>query len=141
MLSRREMLAGGLVGTVGGAPAGAAAQPAGDQAALRRIEDAIEQIGNSLDRAYNGVPMSDGFIAVLRKYFEQFIRGNGKFPDFCDVGVNCFYQVYDWHVRNRQPILAMRQADNRYTLQFMFTTLILRFENEPNFVGIPYDKA
>jgi hypothetical protein len=141
MLSRREMLAGGLVGAVGRAPAGAAEQPAGDQAALRRIEEAIEAVGDSLDRAYNGLPMSDGFVAALRKYFEQFVKGSGKFPDFCDVGINGFYQVYDWHVRNRQPILATRQADNRYTLQFMFTTLILRFENEPNFIGVPYDKA
>lgn len=49
--------------------------------------------------------------------------------------------VYDWHVRNRQAIIATRQADNCYTIQFMFTTLVLRFENDVNFVGVPYDKA
>jgi hypothetical protein len=141
MLSRREVLAGGLVGGLAGESAGEAEAQAGEREALRRIEDAIESVESSLTRSFNALPMSGGFIAVLRKFFDQFIRGNGKFPDFCDVGLACFYEVYDWHVRNRQQIVVTRQADNRYTIQYMFTTLILRFENEPNFVGIPYDKA
>jgi hypothetical protein len=142
MLSRREVLAGGFAGRLAGEsrePA-EAAQP-GDREALRDIENAIEQIEGVLDRGFNSLPMTGGYIAVLRKHFESFIRGNGKFPDFCDVGLHCFYQVYDWHVKNNQQIMATRQADNRYTIQFMFTTLILRFENEPTFVGIPYDKG
>jgi hypothetical protein len=141
MLSRREVLAGGLAGGLAGESVGDAEAQPGEREALRQIEQAIESLDNTLDRGFNSVPISQGFIAALRKNFDQFIRGNGKFPDFCEVGLACFYQVYDWHVRNRQQIIATRQVDNRYTIQFMFTTLILRFENEPNFVGIPYDKA
>lgn len=141
MLSRREVLAGGLVGGLAGETTDAVEGQAGEREALRQIESAIENLGESLDRGFNNLPMTAGYIAALRKNFDNFIRGNGKFPDFCDVGLNCFYQVYDWHVRNRQQIIATRQGDNRYTIQFMFTTLILRFENEPSFVGIPYDRA
>jgi len=140
MLSRREILAGGFVGSLAGDSVTPEEQP-GEREALRQIESAIERVDNTLGRSIDSLPLSQGFIAALRKNFDNFIRGNGKFPDFCDVGLSCFYQVYDWHVRNGQQIIATRQADNRYTIQFMFTTLILRFENEPNFVGIPYDKA
>jgi hypothetical protein len=142
MLSRREVLAGGLVGGLAGNSTGEVVeeQP-GEREALRQIEQAIESVETTLERGYNSLPLSQDFIPVLRKHFENFIRGNGKFPDFCDIGLACFYQVYDWHVRNRQQIMVTRQADNRYTIQYMFTTLILRFENELNFVGIPYDKA
>ncbi len=79
-----------------------------------------------------------GPIATLRRNFDQFIRANGKFPDFCDVGTSVFYDVYDWHVRNRQQIIVTRQ-ESRYTIQFMFTTLLLRYENDANYVGFPYD--
>lgn len=141
MLSRREVLAGGLVGGMAGESVGEVEEQPGEREALREIQRAIEGIERSMTRGFNSLPLSQNFIAALRKYFDQFIRGNGKFPDFCDVGLSCFYEVYDWHVRNSQQIIATRQADNRYTIQFMFTTLILRFENEPNFIGIPYDKA
>lgn len=140
MLSRREILAGGFAGGLV-ADSGASEEQAGEREALRQIEQAIESVESTLSRAGNTLPLSQGFIAALRKNFDNFIRSNGKFPDFCDVGLSCFYQVYDWHVRNRQQIIVTRQVDNRYTIQFMFTTLILRFENEAGFIGIPYDKA
>jgi hypothetical protein len=141
MLSRREVLAGGLVASLADESSNRAEEQPSERDALRQIEQAIEKISDELERDHDSLPMTGGYIATLRKYFDTFIRGNGKFPDFCEVGLNCFYQVYDWHVHNRQQIVATRQADNRYTIQFMFTTLILKFENEPGFVGIPYDKA
>jgi hypothetical protein len=49
--------------------------------------------------------------------------------------------VYDWHVKNRQQLVVTRGPDGRYWLQFMFTTLIMRGEQDPNYIGIPYDKG
>jgi hypothetical protein len=69
------------------------------------------------------------------------MRATTKFPDYCDIGLKVFYDIYDWHIRNRQQIVISRQPDNRYAIQFMFTTLILRNEQDPNFIGIPYDRA
>ena len=140
MLSRREVLAGGVVGGLTVAPA-AAEEQAADKDGQRQIEKAIQGLENSLNRAFNAVSLSIGPIGMLRRNFELFIRSNGHFPEFCDIGTGVFYDVYDWHVRNRQQIIVVRQPDNRYTIQFMFTALVLRFENEANFIGIPYDKA
>jgi hypothetical protein len=140
MLSRREVLAGGMVGGLAGSAADAAEQP-GDREGVRQIEKAIQDLEATLNRGFNSLSLSLGPIGLLRRAFELFIKSNGHFPEFCDIGTGVFYDVYDWHVRNRQQIIVVRQPDNRYTIQFMFTVLVLRFENEPNFIGIPYDKA
>jgi hypothetical protein len=143
MLSRRDVIAGGVVGglAVGSAVPAGAAQPQSTAAALQAIEEEIEALRLSFDRAFNTLSLSSGPIVKLREVFEVFLRSNGKFPDFCDVGARVFYDVYDWHIRNRQQLVVLRQPDNRYTIQFMFTTLILRFENQLDFIGYPYDKA
>ena len=143
MLSRREVIAGGVVGSLAGT-SGAPPEPGEqgiDREGIKQIEGAIVDVQRSLDRAFNTLSLSHGPIGKLREVFEQFLRSNGKFPDFCEVGAYVFYDVYDWHVRNRQAMTVMRQPDNRYTIQFMFTTLILKFENQVNFVGYPFDKA
>ena len=140
MLSRREVLAGGMVGGLAGSAADSEEQAA-DKDGQRQIEKAIQNLEAALDRGFNALSLSLGPIGLLRRAFELFIKSNGHFPEFCDIGTGVFYDVYDWHVRNRQQIIVVRQPDNRYTIQFMFTTLVLRFENEPNFIGIPYDKA
>jgi hypothetical protein len=144
MLSRREVIAGGVVGSLAassGAAAEGAAQDPGERAVLQQIEDRLDEIGSSIDQAFNTLSLSVGPIGQLRKVYEQFLRSNGKFPDFCEVGAHVFYDVYDWHIRNRQPLTVMRQPDNRYTIQFMFTTLILKFENQVDFIGYPFDKV
>ena len=140
MLSRREMLAGGMVGSLAAAPPPPEEQPS-DREGQREIRQAIDRVQGSLDRAFNSLSLATGVIAALRTAFEQFLRANGKFPDYCDIGINVFFDVYDWHVRNRQQVTVTRTTDNRYLIQFMFTTLILRHENDRNFVGAPYDKA
>jgi hypothetical protein len=142
MLSRRDVIAGGVVGSLAGASVSQAEQQQPEMVgSIRQIEQHLEDLQDSFDRAFNTNSLSIGFIAKLREVFEQFLRSNGKFPDFCDVGAAVFYDVYDWHIRNRQQLVVLKQADNRYTIQFMFTTLILKFENQQNFVGYPYDKA
>lgn len=143
MLSRRDVIAGGVVGSLAGASAtpAEAEQPEQTTAVLRQMEDHLEQLRGAFDRAFNTVSLSVGPIGRLREVFEQFLRANGKFPDFCEIGARVFYDVYDWHIRNRLQLVVLRQADNRYTIQFMFTTLVLKFENQVDFIGYPYDKA
>ena len=140
MLSRREVIAGGVVGGLGGGAA-APEQDREQLAILKEMKDEVAQLQSSFDRAFNTLSLSVGPIVQLRKVYEQFLRSNGKFPDFCEIGAQVFYDVYDWHIRNRQQIVVMRQPDNRYTIQFMMTTLILKFENEVGFIGYPFDKA
>ncbi|HYU79438.1 MAG TPA: hypothetical protein VEK56_10670 [Vicinamibacterales bacterium] len=137
MVSRREVITGGVVGSLAGLPPAIEEQSA-DREGQREIQRAIQNVEGVLHRAFDTVSLSMGPIATLRRNFDQFIRANGKFPDFCDVGTSVFYDVYDWHVRNRQQIIVTRQ-ESRYTIQFMFTTLLLRYENDANYVGFPYD--
>lgn len=141
MLSRREVLAGGLVGSLAGDSVDAAEEPQADRDWQREIDRTLRGIGQSLERAYNSNSLGIGVVAALRKTFDTFVRSNGKFPDFCEIGLGVFYEVYDWHVKNRQQIVVTRQVDNRYAIQFMFTTLILKHENEAGYIGYPYDKA
>ena len=41
-----------------------------------------------------------------------------------EIGVDVFYDVYDWHVRHQQQIQITRIAEQRLAIQFMFTQLI-----------------
>jgi hypothetical protein len=68
-----------------------------------------------------------------------FLRANQKFPEFIDAGVEAWQAVYDWHVKHRQPIATTRLPDGRYGIAFMFTTIVLRYENTSNFIGLGYD--
>ena len=143
MLSRREVLASGLVGGLSGdvVDGRRELQPTAEVEALNDIEEAVEGVTASLDRAFNTLSTEQGPVTALRRNFDQFIRATGKFPDYCDIGLKVFYEMYDWHIRHRQQIVVVRQPDNRYTIQFMFTTLLLRHEYDPNYISYPYDKG
>ncbi len=73
---------------------------------------------------------------------ETFLRANSKFPDYFEVGIAVFFEIYDWHIK-------YRTAHRRHTewpmgstsLQFMFSNLILRPDQDRNFVGVPTDRA
>jgi len=52
-----------------------------------------------------------------------------------------FYDVYDWHVRNQQALTIGRTPDNRLTIKFMFTTLMVRLDTDPFYYGTPFDRV
>jgi hypothetical protein len=151
MLTRRDVVTGvGALGAVAVAPgsgdaaADAAAQSAGDPQlaqGLRDIRSQMKDIRDVLDVAIRENTLSFGAVSKLRTLFEQFIRASGKFPDYCDIGTGVFYDIYDWHVKHVQPIQITRQQDNRVAIRFMFTTLVVRQEQESSFIGIPYDRG
>jgi hypothetical protein len=76
----------------------------------------------------------------VREYFTQYMRANGKFPDYMEVGINVFYEIYDWHIKNNRQMEVSRVLENRMAIRFMFTLMILRQEQDPNYVGVPYDR-
>ena len=152
MLSRREILraaiaAGGAVSATHLVPgSGASAPPPAppdtqrgqdlDVETQREMVKAIRGVDEVLTRAFT---VSTETVNTLRTGFETFLRAHGKFPDFNEVGTAVFFAMYDWHIRNRQALTVQRQPDNRYTMQFMFTQLILRFDYNPGYIGPPYD--
>jgi hypothetical protein len=141
MLSRRELITAGVAGGLTKGSSEAARPPVVEQEGYREIARQIQDIEGVLRNAYQTSSLSHGVVGKIRASMEQFLRSNAKFPDFIDVGSNVFIELYDWHVKNRQPLQVTRQADGRYFMQFMFTSMILRPEQDPSYVGFPFDKG
>jgi len=137
MLTRREWLGGGVaVSAMGGEQQPRAFRD--DQAA--KIVSSLETMAAEAVNANRGCQTGVcAAAAKIRDLYTTHLRSAQKFPDFLDVGVYVFYDVYDWHVRNAQALTLTRLPDGRYTLGFMFTRLVLRPDVVPDFIGLPYD--
>lgn len=145
MISRREMVTAGVFGTLAGAGNAAAGeiQNADVQAlkeGFKMLEDKLGDLERSFDQGMRGNSMNFGNVGVVKSRIEQYTKAGGKFPEYCDIGLAVFHDIYDWHVRNQQQIQVTRMADQRMAIQFMFTQLVLRWENDANYVGLPFDR-
>jgi hypothetical protein len=130
-------LLAGMAALVRPAPVEAAAEQSdrGDQL----VADAIDKLRSEIVKAQECGLGPCSPIATIRTQQNNFLKANQKFPDFIDVGVDVWQGVYDWHVKNAQPINATRLPDGRYGLAYMFTTLVLRPDHTPNAVSFGYD--
>lgn len=150
MISRREVVTAGVLGTLSASAFAEADQSrrsaTNDDASnvvggLSDIKDELADIKGILDDGLRKSSLAhDIAIGQLRNAFTIFLRANGKFPEFCEIGGDVFYTIYDWHVKHQQPIDIIRLAENRMAIRFMFTQLVLRWEQQPNFIGIPFDR-
>ena len=144
MLSRRELMTIGVAGGLGvpteAATVSAPENQQPDRAGLQNIADSVGSLESAFRSAFLANSLAHGTVAKIRPILENFFRTNNKFPDFIDIGVSVFMDLYDWHVKNGQQLMVTRAPDGRYWMQFMFTTMILRQEVDPNYVGLPYDK-
>jgi hypothetical protein len=131
MMARREVLGGTLVGAL--IPAGGGGQQV--------PERAVEEVASAVRDVRHAIEQQQDFheIVPVRLRITDFLRSQMKFPDFLDIGTDVWYTMYDWHVRNVQPIVMNRDPQGRYTIQFMSTTLVLRPDLVPNYIGTPYD--
>jgi hypothetical protein len=135
MIDRRQLLtASGLLGSfVPGGGDAAAGQQLSPQA-TQDLVNAIKDIRTAL-----AAESSFAEIAPVRSRQLDYLKANGKFPDFIDVGSDVWYAVHDWHVRLQQPLVFGRDPLLRYTLMLGFTALVLRPETTPAFISTPYD--
>ena len=145
MLTRRDVMAGSLLGTLAtnGDSEAPAEQPEATavERQLREIRTQLDNIREILNNAFVRPSLSFGRIGQVRNQLEIYLRANGKFPDYLEIGIGVFEDVYDWHVKYQQPIQLNRTTDNRLVIRFMLTQLILRHEQETGFVGTPYDRS
>jgi len=149
MLSRRELITAGVAGglhpnlnaTAEAAASASRTELQSDREALLQVKGSIDRIQSNLERSLLSNSLSYGFVGKIRASMEQFFRSNAKFPDFMEIGITVFLDLYDWHIKNRQQLTVTRGTDGRYWMQFMFTTMLLRGEVDPTYIGIPYDKA
>jgi hypothetical protein len=145
MISRREVVTAGMLGTLSTAavpmPAEAAEQSPdrGIAAGFASVKAQLEELNRLVARAVAS-PLSTGLVGDVRARIEQYLKTSGKFPEFCEVGTGVFYAIYEWHVIQQQQIQITRLSEQRMMIQFMFTQLIVRWENDANYIGAPYDK-
>lgn len=99
------------------------------------------EVAKAIQDLRDEIKRQDGFweLGPLRDPIKMFLRTAGKFPDFIEVGIDVWQQVYDWHVRYQQPLTVGRNAEGRYTIMLLATTVVMRVEIAPSFVGIPFD--
>ena len=148
MMSRREVVAAGVLGTLSTAatvvPAEAALAQTPESAALAQglsnLRSQLEELNRLVTQGFVAPSLSVGLVGNVKSRIELYLKTSGKFPEFCDVGTSVFFEVYDWHVKHQQQIQITRMGDQRLMIQFMFTQLILRWENDSNYIGTPFDK-
>jgi hypothetical protein len=142
MVARREVMGGTLLAGLSAlfvpkpAAASASEQRDGSEAAAAAVDKLREVIEQQSNACALG---ACGTVATIRTQQKTFLRANRKYPDFIDAGTDAFEAVYDWHVKNRQEIRTSRLPDGRYGIMFMFTTIVLREDQQPPFVGWGYD--
>lgn len=139
-MERRALISGGfLAGLTSLAPTESSAAAQRDRDDADRVADAVSSLRRTLERQFDARFDPARGVAQIREQQRIYLRSNQKYPDFIEVGLQVWESVYDWHVRQLQPVTATRTADGRYTMLFMFTTLLLRPDLDPNYVGFGYD--
>ena len=138
MVQRRELVGGGLVAGLAtlmtsspeAAPAFEDERTAG---AIDRLRETFER---QFDQVYSGKWRG---VSRVRQQQRTWLLATRKYPDFLEIGLDVWDNIYDWHVAFQQTLNVTRLADGRYAMAFMFTTLLLRSEQAPDFVGYPFD--
>jgi hypothetical protein len=138
MVQRRDLVGGGLVGGLAAlmTPSAEASAPADDREQVEAIDRLRETFQRQFDLIY---PIKWNGVSRVRKQQHTWMASTRKYPDFIEVGLDVWDNVYDWHVAYQQPVNMMRLSDGRYTMTFMFTTLLLRPDQDPDFVSYPFD--
>jgi hypothetical protein len=138
MVQRRELVGGGLVaGLATLVASGAEAAPAlDDEQTARALDELRETFERQFAQVYSGKWRG---ISRVRHEQRTWLKAARKYPDFLEIGLDVWDNVYDWHVAYQQPLNVRRLADGRYAMAFMFTTLLLRPDQSPDFVGYPFD--
>ena len=144
MISRREVVTAGVLGSLATSAAAAPAEAVQDgpviKAGLAEIQRELEVLNDQVRTGVIGSSLDIGRVGTVKGRIETYLKSSGKFPEFCDIGTAVFFDIYEWHVKHQQQINITRLADQRLMIQFMFTQLILRWEQDSNYISSPYDK-
>jgi hypothetical protein len=110
---------------------------------VQELDALLKEVMGMRDRVQRGLDKqdaADSSIGRLRAGMDTHLQALGRYPSFIDVGITVFMDVYDWHVRHRQPIHIARMAEQRFAIQFIATQLVVRWEvPDLNFIGRPRD--
>jgi hypothetical protein len=141
MVERRQLMGGGFVAgltaLMGESSVNAAAAQSDDG---QRISGSIDQLRRTFEGQFDQTYTTPWRgVSRIRQQQRTWIKSTMKFPDFIEIGIDVWENLYDWHLAHQQPVSMGRSNDGRYTMTFMFTTLVLRPEQAPDYVGFPFD--
>ena len=142
MMGRRTLLNGTALGSALAALAPEVAVEARAEAALQTpSERALDNVTTAIAGLRDEMRRQDSFweINPVRDQIKAVLRPSVKIPDFIDVGVDVWHQVYDWHVRYQQPLTIAKNAEGSYTILLASTLVIMRTELPLNYIGQGYD--
>jgi hypothetical protein len=145
-MERRAVVGGSLLAglsTLMASPvveAAASAEVAAAAADLEGVSDSIDQLRKTVERQFANV-YTDKWqgVARIRQQQHTWMRSTQKYPDFIEVGLDVWDNIYDWHVVHQQPVTMTRTSDGRYSMVFLFTTLVLRPDQATDYVGYAFD--
>ena len=138
MVQRRDLVGGGLVAGLASmmAPAAEAAAATDDEQSTTAINRLRETFERQFDQVYSSRWRG---VSRVREQQRTWLMATRKYPDFIEIGIDVWDNIWDWHVVYQQPLNVTRVADGRYAMSFMFTTLLLRSDQKPDFVGYAFD--
>lgn len=138
MVQRRDLVGGGLVAGLASmmAPAAEADVAVDDEQSTTAINRLRETFERQFDQVYSSRWRG---VSRVREQQRTWLMSTRKYPDFIEIGIDVWDNIWDWHVVYQQPLSVTRVADGRYAMSFMFTTLLLRSDQKPDFVGYAFD--
>ena len=138
MLSRRDLLMGVPVAARLGRPQQqrASSPPPGNPGNGPTSGDLME-IRNAIRDLHHLTPSAD--VDLINEKRRTHFKVNQKFPNYIDIGLTIWERLYAWHLDNHLPLSTRRTPDGRMEMDFMYTTLILKWEMGDAIIGVPYD--
>jgi len=142
MIPRRHLLGfpalGGMLALL--EPREAEAAPLAD-APQQLTDRSLDGLVRAIDSVRDEMRTERTFAELQRVRTAQkdHLRINAKLPDFIELGVDVWFEIYDWHIRWQQPLTLGRDAGGRYTMVLIQTLLILRSDFLASYVGVPFD--
>ncbi len=114
-MERRAIVGGSLLAGLSTLMSPAAVEAAaGAEAAaadLEGVSDSIDQLRRAVERQFANV-YTDKWqgVARIRQQQHTWMRSTQKYPDFIEVGLDVWDNIYDWHVVHQQPLNMTRDV-------------------------------
>jgi hypothetical protein len=143
MVARRKMIAGGLVAGL----VGAVIPSSGDVSAAADASTAADENTPILQKIYEemllhrptcGIAVC-GSLDNIRRQQHTYLRAHGRYPEFIDVGLGPWEDLYDWHIKYQVPVKIGLRPDGYYGMPFSLTTIVLKPNMQQDYVGSAYD--
>ena len=150
MIDRRQLLsstmAAGLAGLGDSARVAAADSPALDPGAAaqssRDMSDLAKAVDSMSANLATAVTQWRHFpeIAEIRKAQKDYLIKHAKLPDIIEVGIDVWFDLYDWHIKWNQPLAMGRDSSNRRTITLFETSVVLQIDQPANYISLPFDR-